>query len=58
MAALADFLMEEPAIESIRLNPDSKRVEMATLGQVDGELLQAKLSEVLREQGQDEEAQR
>jgi len=48
MAALADFLMEEPAIESIRLNPDSKRVEMATLGQVDGELLQAKLSEVLR----------
>ena len=48
MAALAEFLMEEPAIESIRLNPDSKRVEMATLGQVDGELLQAKLSEVLR----------
>lgn len=40
--------MAEPAVESIRLNPDSKRVEMATLGQVDGELLQAKLSEVLR----------
>ena len=39
MAALADFLMDEPAIESIRLNPESKRVEMATLGQVDGELL-------------------
>ena len=48
MAALADFLMQEPGVESIRLNPDSKRVEMATLGQVDGELLQAKLSEVLR----------
>jgi Cd2+/Zn2+-exporting ATPase len=48
MNALADFLMEEPAVESIRLNPDSKRVEMATLGRVDGELLQAKLSEVLR----------
>jgi len=48
MTALADFLMEEPAIESIRLNPDSKRVEMATLGRVDGDLLQAKLSEVLR----------
>ncbi len=48
MTALADFLLDEPAVESIRLNPDSKRVEMATLGQVDGELLQAKLSEVLR----------
>ncbi|WP_395740517.1 heavy metal translocating P-type ATPase [Prosthecobacter sp.] len=48
MDALANFLMDEPAVESIRLNPDSKRVEMATLGQVDGELLQAKLSEVLR----------
>ena len=40
--------MAEPGVESIRLNPASKRVEMATLGQVDGELLQAKLSEVLR----------
>ncbi len=48
MAALADFLLEEPAIEAIRLNPESKRVEMATLGRVDGELLQAKLTEVLR----------
>lgn len=48
MAALADFLLEEPSIEAIRLNPESKRVEMATLGRVDGELLQAKLTEVLR----------
>ncbi len=48
MAALAEFLMEETAVESIRLNPETKRVEMATLGKVDGELLQAKLSEVLR----------
>ncbi|MBB5032885.1 heavy metal translocating P-type ATPase [Prosthecobacter vanneervenii] len=48
MSALADFLLEEPAVESIRLNPDAKRVEMATLGRVDGELLQAKLSEILR----------
>jgi len=48
MTALADFLLEEPAVESIRLNPDAKRVEMATLGRVDGELLQAKLSEILR----------
>ena len=48
MTALADFLLDEPAVESIRLNPGSKRVEMATLGRVDGELLQAKLSEILR----------
>ena len=48
MDALADFLLEEPSIEAIRLNPESKRVEMATLGRVDGELLQAKLTEVLR----------
>jgi Cd2+/Zn2+-exporting ATPase len=48
MEALADFLLEEPSIEAIRLNPESKRVEMATMGKVDGELLQAKLTEVLR----------
>lgn len=48
MDALADFLLEQPSIEAIRLNPESKRVEMATLGRVDGELLQAKLTEVLR----------
>lgn len=48
MTALADFLLDEPAVESIRLNPEAKRVEMATLGRVDGELLQAKLSEILR----------
>jgi Cd2+/Zn2+-exporting ATPase len=48
MDALADFLLDEPSIEAIRLNPESKRVEMATLGKVDGELLQAKLTEVLR----------
>jgi Zn2+/Cd2+-exporting ATPase len=48
MEALADFLLDEPSIEAIRLNPESKRVEMATLGKVDGELLQAKLTEVLR----------
>ncbi len=48
MDALADFLLTEPAVEAIRLNPDSKRVEMATLGRVDAEMLQAKLTEVLR----------
>ena len=40
--------MEEPAVEAIRLDPESKKVEMATIGRVDGELLQAKLAEVLR----------
>lgn len=48
MEAISGFLMEEPAVEAIRLDPASKRVEMATLGRVDGELLQAKLAEVLR----------
>lgn len=48
MEALAAFLLEEPALEAIRLNPEAKTVEMATLGRVDGELLQAKLAEVLR----------
>ncbi len=48
MEALEDFLLDEPAVEAIRLNPASKRVEMATLGRVDGDLLEAKLAEVLR----------
>lgn len=48
MEALEDFLMDEPAVEAIRLNPASKKVEMATLGRVDGDLLEAKLAEVLR----------
>ncbi|MEZ5387362.1 MAG: heavy metal translocating P-type ATPase [Prosthecobacter sp.] len=48
MEALEEFLMDEPAVEAIRLNPGSKKVEMATMGRVDGELLEAKLAEVLR----------
>lgn len=48
MEALEAFLMDEPAVEAIRLDPQAKRVEMATLGRVDAELLQAKLAEVLR----------
>jgi len=48
METLEDFLMDEPSVEAIRLNPKSRKVEMATLGRVDGELLEAKLSEVLR----------
>ena len=48
MHAIESFLLDEPAVEAIRLDPQSKTVEMATLGRVDGELLQAKLAEVLR----------
>jgi Cd2+/Zn2+-exporting ATPase len=48
MHAIESFLLDEPSVEAIRLNPQSKKVEMATLGRVDGELLQTKLAEVLR----------
>lgn len=48
MEALAAFLLDEPALEAIRLDPAAKTARMATLGQVDAELLQAKLTEVLR----------
>lgn len=48
MEALSAFLQEAPGVEAIQLNPDARTVKMATLGQVDGALLQAKLSEVLR----------
>lgn len=48
MDALGAFLLEEPALEAIQLDPSSKRVKMATLGLVDAELLQAKLVEILR----------
>jgi len=48
MQAIESFLLDEPSVEAIRLDPQSKKVEMATLGRVDGGLLQAKLAEVLR----------
>ncbi len=48
MLALESFLLDEPSVEAIRLDPASKKVEMATLGRVDGELLETKLAEVLR----------
>ncbi|HAL70780.1 MAG TPA: heavy metal translocating P-type ATPase, partial [Verrucomicrobiales bacterium] len=46
--ALADFLLEQQGVEAIRLNPEERSVQIATLGQVDAELLQAQLNEVLR----------
>ena len=48
MHAIESFLLDEPSVEAIRLDPSSKKVEMATLGRVDGELLETKLAEVLR----------
>jgi Zn2+/Cd2+-exporting ATPase len=48
-AALSDFLLRESQVEAIRLNPDEKRVTLATLGQVDETALQRRLAEVLRE---------
>ncbi|MEN3939927.1 heavy metal translocating P-type ATPase [Prosthecobacter sp. SYSU 5D2] len=46
--ALADFLLEQQGVEAIRVNPDERSVQIATLGQVDAELLQAQLNQVLR----------
>ncbi|MES2507908.1 MAG: cation-transporting P-type ATPase, partial [Verrucomicrobiota bacterium] len=46
--ALADFLLEQQGVEAIRLNPEERSVQIATLGQVDAVLLQAQLNEVLR----------
>lgn len=46
--ALADFLLEQQGVEAIRLNPEERSVQIATLGQVDAALLQVQLNEVLR----------
>jgi len=47
--SLADFLMTQSGVEAIRVNPDDRKVSVATLGQVDLIALQAKLSEILRD---------
>ncbi len=41
--------MEEEQVEAIRLNPEAKRVTMATVGKVDEAALQQRLADVLRE---------
>lgn len=48
MDVLADFLTDQQGVEAIRLNPEERSVQIATLGRVDAELLQAQLNEVLR----------
>jgi Cd2+/Zn2+-exporting ATPase len=47
--ALADFLLQQRGVEAIRLHPEQRTVQVATLGQVDATLLQARLNEVLRD---------
>lgn len=41
--------MTQTGVEAIRVNPDDRKVSVATLGQVDLIALQAKLSEILRD---------
>ena len=48
MDGLADFLAEERSVEAILLNPDHRKVSIATLGQVDAEALKARLETVIR----------
>lgn len=48
MEGLADFLAEERSVEAILLNPDQRKVSIATLGQVNAEALKARLETVIR----------
>ncbi|MCP5556324.1 MAG: heavy metal translocating P-type ATPase [Verrucomicrobiaceae bacterium] len=45
---LSAFLLEEDGVEAIRLNPEEKKVTIATMGKVDQKALQDRLSELLR----------
>ncbi len=45
---LSAFLLGEDGVEAIRLNPEEKRVTIATLGKIDQSALQDRLSELLR----------
>ncbi len=44
---LAEFLRREPGVEAVRLDPEARKVRVATLGQVDVEALRARLEETL-----------
>jgi Zn2+/Cd2+-exporting ATPase len=48
MDGLADFLAQERGVEAILLNPDQRKVSVATLGQVDLKALQDRLDAVIR----------
>ena len=47
VASLANFLLQEQEVEAVRLDPESGKVAMATLGDVDVETLHRKLIEVI-----------
>lgn len=48
MDGLASFLAEQRGVEAILVNPDQRKVSLATLGTVDHEVLKARLDAVLR----------
>ncbi len=47
IAALAAFLREQPGVEAVRVDPGARKVAVATLGQVDVDLLDQRLTEVV-----------
>ena len=46
---LSQFLLDHDEVEAIQLRPDEQRVAVATLGQVDEEVLHQRLSELLKD---------
>src|SRR5438046_496197 len=48
MEGLASFLAEQRGVEAILVNPDQRKVSLATLGMVDAEALKLRLDVVLR----------
>ncbi|HEY2573206.1 MAG TPA: heavy metal translocating P-type ATPase, partial [Verrucomicrobiaceae bacterium] len=48
MDGLASFLAEQRGVEAILVNPDQRKVSVATLGKVNPEVLKARLDVVLR----------
>ncbi len=45
---LADFLLNQSGVEAIRIDPEERKVSLATLGQVDAAAVQARLTEALK----------
>lgn len=45
--ALADFLRQQPGVGAVRFQPATRKVEVATMGDVDTTRLQSKLSEAI-----------
>ncbi|HLP08084.1 MAG TPA: cation-translocating P-type ATPase [Opitutaceae bacterium] len=47
ISALAEFLQSQPGVEAVKLDPAARTVSVATLGQVDLQLLDQRLTEVI-----------